>query len=422
MLMNPDIVLEIDHVGKKFSRNLRSSLKYGSRDLIRNAFGLSTDSSELRPGEFWALKDISLQLRKGESIGLLGLNGAGKSTLMKLINGLYLPDEGEIRILGKVGALIELSAGFHPMLTGRENIYTKGALMGLTKAEIDEIFDEIVEFADLGEFIDSPVKSYSSGMFARLGFSVAVHIDPDILLVDEVLAVGDFRFRQKCLEKINELRERMSVIFVSHNIRDITLFCNRAVVLDKGTIAFEGTPDDAAQFYLDEVEIRERKQKRPPKEDREPAATTGRSFCGDLFQDDAKISDIKHCWIDADGTPTDSVRNGTKVSLQFSFRLHCSPKNLIIGVPIWDKAGNYITGVSTDMSSEQIRIGRDGTVSGRFIMEPLVFNPGEYVSVLSIHDNLQFFYRGLNDLLHVEPMAKHFGYVTVPARWHFGDL
>lgn len=415
MLMNPDIVLEVDRVAKKFSRNLKSSLKYGSRDIIRNAFGIKTDSTQLRPEEFWALKDISLQLKRGESLGLLGLNGAGKSTLMKLINGLYLPDEGEIRIVGKIGALIELGTGFHPLLSGKENIYTKGALMGLSREEIDAIFDDIVAFADIGEFIHSPVKTYSSGMFARLGFSVAVHIDPDILLVDEVLAVGDFKFKQKCLDKINEMRERMSVIFVSHNVRDITLFCNRAIVLEKGTVAFEGHPDEAVKFYLEEVEKQDGHKNKPRKGDKTPV----RPFCGPMYHDPKKITDVGHCWIDDEGNRIDRAKYGSKISLYFQFRLHVKPKNLIIGIPIWDKAGNYITGISTDMSNEEIQIGRDGTVRGRLELNPLIFNTGEYVSVLSIHDNLQFFYRSINRTLTVEEMPKYFGFVTVPASWDF---
>ena len=416
MLMNTDIVLDIEKVSKKFSRNLQSSLKYGVRDLLRNALGISVNSGTLRDGEFWALKDVSLQLKRGESLGLLGLNGAGKSTLLKLINGIYLPDEGEIRMVGKVGALIELSAGFHPMLTGKENIYTKSALMGMSEKEIDAIYDNIVDFADLGEFIDSPIKTYSSGMYARLGFSVAVHIDPDILLVDEVLSVGDFKFRQKCLDKINEMRERMTVIFVSHNMRDITLFCDRAIVLDKGKVTFEGKPDDAVMFYLEEVENRELKKQKKPEHD---AKAPARAFYSELFHDKEKITDIVHHWVDPEGNMIQSAKHGSKVALDFSFRLLSSPKNLVIGIPIWDKAGNYITGISTDMSNEHIKTSSDGTVRGRFEIESLIFNPGEYISVLSIHDNLQFFYRGLNNVLQVEPMSKHFGFVTIHSKWDF---
>jgi len=416
MLMNPDTVLEVEKVSKKFSRTLKSSLMYGTRDLMRNAFGIPVASNDLREGEFWAVRDISFGLKRGESLGLLGLNGAGKSTLLKLINGIYLPDEGEIRIVGKVGALIELSAGFHPMLTGRENIYTKSALMGMSEKEIDAIYDNIVDFADLGEFIDSPIKTYSSGMYARLGFSVAVHIDPDILLVDEVLSVGDFKFRQKCLDKINEMRERMTVIFVSHNMRDITLFCDRAIVLDKGKVTFEGKPDDAVMFYLEEVENRELKKQKKPEHD---AKAPARAFYSELFHDKEKITDIVHHWVDPEGNMIQSAKHGSKVALDFSFRLLSSPKNLVIGIPIWDKAGNYITGISTDMSNEKIRIGKDGVVRGRFEIESLIFNPGEYVSVLSIHDNLQFFYRGLNNVFRVEPMPKHFGFVTIHSKWHF---
>lgn len=416
MFMDPDVVLDVEKVSKKFSHTLRSSLKYGAQDLLRHALGISVNSSGLREGEFWALQDISLKLKRGESLGLLGLNGAGKSTLLKLINGIYLPDEGEVRLLGKVGALIELSAGFHPMLTGKENIYIKGALMGLSQKEIDAIYDEIVEFADLGEFIDSPIKTYSSGMYARLGFSVAVHIDPDILLVDEVLSVGDFKFRQKCLDKVNEMRKRMSVIFVSHNMRDITLFCDRAFVLDKGKVSFAGKPDEAVKFYLEEVEDKEKKQKKPERS--EEGAV--KSFCGPLFHNENKIVDVVHNWVDSSGNIAESVKHGSSITLDFSFRLLYSPKNLVVGIPIWDKGGNYITAINTDVAGVKVKPDRKGIVRGRLSIDNVIFNSGEYISVIAIVDGMEFLYRQLLDKFSVKDMPRQFGFVTMNnVSWHF---
>ncbi len=180
---------------------------YGFRDILRDTAGLHPKSDRLRRKEFWAVDDVSFELRKGETLGIIGPNGAGKTTLLKMLNGIVLPDKGSLRIKGRVGALIQVGAGFHPQLTGRENIYINGAILGMGKREIDKKFDAIVEFADIGDFLDTPVKHYSSGMFVRLGFAVAVHCEPEILLVDEVLAVGDTGFQTKCFNKIGELKK-----------------------------------------------------------------------------------------------------------------------------------------------------------------------------------------------------------------------
>ena len=194
--MTNDTVIKVENVSKKYCRSLKHTMMYGMQDIARNSIGLKSCSDTLREGEFWALNDVSFEVKKGETLGIVGANGSGKSTLLKLLNGIFMPDKGRIEINGRVGALIEVGAGFHPMLTGRENIYVNGAILGMSKKEIDKKFDEIVDFADIGDFIDSPVKHYSSGMYVRLGFAIASHADLDILMVDEVLAVGDFRFKK----------------------------------------------------------------------------------------------------------------------------------------------------------------------------------------------------------------------------------
>ncbi len=418
MLLDSNYILEIEGVSKKFSYSMRSALKYGSKDLIRNAFGLSVNSKELRPGEFWALKDVSLDLKSGESVGLIGLNGSGKSTLLKMINGIYLPDEGEIRYLGKVGALIELGAGFHPSLTGRQNIYSKGALMGLSKNEIDAILDDIINFADIGKFIDSPVKNYSSGMHVRLGFSVAVNIRPDILLVDEVLAVGDFKFQQKCLEKINELKSKMSVMFVSHSMNNIILFCDKAIVLNKGKVTYQGSPKDAVEFYLEEIEAKAKKQqiqKREVKQEKRVKA----SFCGEIFHNEKKISDVLHKWVDKNGNEVASIKTGQYLALEISFKLLFKPINLIIGIPVWTINGDYVTGISTDMTNQDIRIGKDGSVHVKLIFNKHIFNPGKYIAVTSIHDRNEFVYRNICNEFEIIPTQRHYGFVTADHQWEF---
>lgn len=244
-----EILIKAEHVSKKFSRSLKRSLWYGMKDVMHslNPFVHDTDresdafkQKELRPGEFWALQDINFEVRRGECLGLIGHNGAGKSTLLKILNGLIRPDAGRITMKGRVGALIELSAGFNPILTGRENIYTQAALLGFTKSEVDRKFDAIVDFSELEEFLEMPLQNYSSGMKVKLGFAVASQLEPDVLLVDEVLAVGDMGFRFKCLNRMAELLNRCAVIFVSHSMPQIFRACNHVAMLDYGKIKYLG--------------------------------------------------------------------------------------------------------------------------------------------------------------------------------------
>jgi lipopolysaccharide transport system ATP-binding protein len=229
-----EVLVRVENVSKRFCRSLKKSLWYGLQDIGSEIIGRKYEH-ELRPDEFWAVKDVSFELRRGECLGLIGRNGAGKSTLLRILNGLIKPDKGRIEINGQVGGLIALGAGFNPILTGRENIYVNGSILGLSKAEIDAKFEEIIEFAEIGEFIDAPVQTYSSGMNVRLGFAVAaVLIQPDVLLLDEVLAVGDMGFTIKCLNKVREITSKSSVIFVSHNMQFISTFCSEVMVMQKG--------------------------------------------------------------------------------------------------------------------------------------------------------------------------------------------
>jgi lipopolysaccharide transport system ATP-binding protein len=248
--MNDGVDIKVDHVSKKYCKSLKRGMSYGVRDITRNVFGLSSRSSKLRKDEFWAVDDVSFEVRRGETLGIIGPNGSGKTTLLKMLNGIFWPDKGKITVKGKVGALIAVGAGFHPALTGRENIYVNAAILGMTKKEVEERFGSIVEFADIGDFLDTPVKYYSSGMFVRLGFAVAVHCDPDILLVDEVLAVGDEGFQLKCFNKIGELKKNgASVIIVSHNMHLISTFANRVLLINDGTAHQFASVGDAVHAY-----------------------------------------------------------------------------------------------------------------------------------------------------------------------------
>ncbi len=232
----PAVVVSARGVGKKFCRNLRRSMTYGISELAQNLVGISPRTDRLRRDEFWALQGVDFDLRKGEVLGLIGPNGGGKSTLLRTLAGILPPDTGEVAIRGRLGALIALGAGFHPHMTGRENVYLNGAILGMTRRDIRGCFDAIVDFAEIGPFIDAPVATYSSGMRIRLGFAIAMAINPDVLLIDEVIAVGDVGFRAKCYNAVRNLAHRSATIFVSHNLPVVTRICTRLIVLEGGRI------------------------------------------------------------------------------------------------------------------------------------------------------------------------------------------
>ena len=230
-----DTLIKVDNVSKKFCRDFKKSLWYGMKDLTGEMTGRKkTGHSELRDKEFWAVKDVSFEVKRGECLGLIGRNGAGKSTLLKMLNGLIKPDTGRIEMHGTVNALIELNAGFNPILTGRENIYISAAIRGLSKKETDQKIDSIIEFSELKDFINTPVQYYSSGMRVRLGFAIAAQLEPDILLLDEILAVGDMGFALKCYNKMDELLQKTAMVFVSHSMPQISRMCSQVIVLKDG--------------------------------------------------------------------------------------------------------------------------------------------------------------------------------------------
>ncbi len=250
----PEVVLSVENLSKKFCRDLKRSLLYGVKDIATELVGGQRKSDTLRKKEFWALKDVSFQLRRGEALGLVGSNGAGKSTLLRIISGLIHPDTGCVKVKGRVAPLIALGAGFNPILTGRENIYANMSILGLSTKEINERFQDVVDFAEIGEAIDSPVQSYSSGMAARLGFACAVHINPDILLIDEVLAVGDVKFRMKCHKKLAKLREKgTAFILVTHNAHSVLNVCNTSIYLRKGQLITYGDTESVIRKYEEDL-------------------------------------------------------------------------------------------------------------------------------------------------------------------------
>lgn len=247
-----DLALQMEHVFKRFRRGEQhDSLRDLIPSLVKRAVRKDRERA-LEPEEFWVLNDINFGVKKGETLGIIGHNGAGKSTMLKHLSGIMVPTRGNITVNGRLSALIEVGAGFHPDLTGRENVFLNGVILGMTRAEVKRKFDEIVDFAGIEEFIDTPVKRYSSGMFARLGFSVAAHLEPDILVIDEVLSVGDFAFQRKGLEKMRSIaKSGATVIFVSHNLHAVADFCERAILLERGRIVLDGRTDKVIRRYLD---------------------------------------------------------------------------------------------------------------------------------------------------------------------------
>ncbi len=254
-------IIEVNNLGKKYKISTTEREGYVAlRDVLANfvkSFGNVLKKSsrdileETNSNEFLALNDVNFHVEAGEVLGIIGRNGAGKSTLLKILSQITPPTTGEIKLRGRVGSLLEVGTGFHPELSGRENVFLNGAILGMRKKEIEEKFDEIVEFAGIEKFLDLPVKRYSSGMYVRLAFAVAAHLEPDILIIDEVLAVGDSEFQKKCLVKMNQItkNEGRTVLFVSHSMEAVKKLCTRCVVLDKGTVVFDGNTEEAIEIY-----------------------------------------------------------------------------------------------------------------------------------------------------------------------------
>ncbi|MCG8568945.1 MAG: ABC transporter ATP-binding protein [Spirochaetes bacterium] len=325
--INNESVITVEKVSKKFCKTIKHVMLYGASDIAKDFIGMRSKTEKLRNGEFWALDDVSFELRKGETLGIIGVNGSGKSTMLRLLNGIFMPDKGKIEVTGRVGALIAVGAGFHPLLTGRENVYVNGQILGMSKKEIDAKFKQIVEFAEIGDFIDAPVKHYSSGMFVRLGFSVAIHCDPTILLVDEVLAVGDAAFKKKCMTKIQELKKATSTIFISHNMYQVQRICDRAIFLHNGKILFEGQPEVVINQYYNYT-INQDFDK------------TDNSLI--ILDSTGDIEDLKMQVLNSNGEETNFFKLGEEVHVEFTFFCKSEIDNPNIGLVLSTVDGNVL--------------------------------------------------------------------------------
>ena len=356
--------------------------------------------------EFNALNEVSLTVHEGESVGILGANGSGKSTLLKLIARIIRPDAGSVTVNGTVSALLEVGAGFHPEYTGRENIYLYGALLGLRRDEITDRFGEILEFSGLERFIDNPVKNYSSGMYMRLGFSVAIHVDPDIILIDEVLAVGDAAFSRRCLERIADLRGAgRTIVFVSHDLVTMRDLCQRAVWLDEGRVMVDGPTDRAIGLYRQSQD--ERSQISEVDSDR-----VKRWGSGEITIEALRV-------LDARGAETNALQHGESGVIELEIECRQRLSGVSVGVGVFKRDGTYCTGVSTGSDEFLTDLGT-GRHQVRLQLDDVDLIPGSYlldVGVLEFSSGHIYDFWSRTHLLEIRGTAPGEGVYVIPHRW-----
>lgn len=413
-----ETAIHVSHISKKFKvfHQRESQLKYLFLNLLK---GKRTKVSS----QFWALKDINMEIPRGKTVGFIGRNGSGKSTLLKLISRILYPDGGKITANGKISTLIELGSGFHPELTGRENIYINASILGFSREEVNRKFKDIVGFSGLEEFIDNPVKTYSSGMYVRLGFSVAINIDPDILLVDEVLAVGDETFQKKCIKKIHEMKKAgKTIVFVSHDLKSVEELCDHVYLLHNGRLMKEGKPVDVISEYhklligTSELAVRE-----------EPA-----SLPRDLA--DANQNDGKNRWgskdveitgvsfLDKDGEETPFVRTNEPFTIRIAYFARSKVKKPVFGIAIYSDIGVHITGPNTKKQDFLIEyVDGKGVIEYHIDAMPLL--PGTYLFTAAVYDDsLMQAYDHWEQhwkfhVIESEGMAERFGLITIASQW-----
>jgi lipopolysaccharide transport system ATP-binding protein len=379
-----DTVIRVENLGKKYILGHQKQERYKSlRDTIANrskSFGrkllkpFDKQSPQQTAEEFWALKDVSFEIKQGDRVGILGRNGAGKSTLLKVLSRITDPTCGRISIKGRVASLLEVGTGFHPELTGRENIFLNGAILGMSKLEIKKKFDEIVSFAEVEKFLDTPVKRYSSGMYVRLAFAVAAHLEPEILVVDEVLAVGDAQFQQKCLGKMEEVgKEGRTVLFVSHNMGTITQLCTRGIYLISGEVAYTGDVNSVVSKYLMGGDVNKTKIKLVKNEE-EIRKNKTFFYTTITITDHEKIEsseiDVRYpFYLNLEYEVTEPIRN-----LELTVRIYTSD-----GRPV-------ITTCQSDCSPESLDIREIGIYQASIKLPAMFLMPGSYMVSVSAHE------------------------------------
>jgi ABC-type polysaccharide/polyol phosphate transport system ATPase subunit len=431
--------VDVTKVYRRYARKrqfatLKSALVSGS--LIR----------DLRPEDtFHALQGVSFTVPKGSTYGVIGRNGSGKSTMLKCVAGITRPTTGRVTVDGRISALIELGAGFHPEISGRENVFINGIMLGLSKKEITRRFDEIVEFAEMEEFIDAPVKTYSSGMYMRLGFAVAIHVDPDVLLVDEVLAVGDEGFTHKCLDKFGEFRRRgKTILLVTHSLGLVERFCDEALWIDGGRAGGTGDPRRVVAAYIADIEKREetalavadaraREQAdATPSAGDAPAAETpaGPAEPGDAPADMFRATEGR--WgsreveitgvtlYDSDGQPGHVFHSGGAVIIAMALSAAHPVSDFVFGVGIFNADGVCCYGTNTDVE-EYVAQSFSGTGEARLRIDALDLVEGTYKLDVAVHrrDGFQYDYHRLLYTFRVKSRTKDVGIFRPPHRWEF---
>jgi ABC-type polysaccharide/polyol phosphate transport system ATPase subunit len=401
----PGPAIRFDHVSKRY-RLQRGWSGLSVRDaadrILGRLLGRARDDRE----QFWALRDVSFDITRGETVGLIGANGAGKSTALKILSRVTVATSGAFWAAGSIGALIEIGAGFHPDLTGRDNVFLNGSIMGMRRAEIEAKFDRIIDFSEIGQFIDTPIKYYSSGMQVRLGFAVAAHIDPDILLVDEVLAVGDAAFQAKCLNKMAELRERAkTIVLVTHNMANVVQHCDRVIWIDHGTVRAAGDPEAIVEEYLHTAQTRTAAPPTSPADDGAPLRITGVRL------------------LDAQGTPGGAVEHGLPATIEIDYAVTGYVDDPVIQVQFQDARGHLLGALTTRLAGVKIdtRVPRS-TV--RLTLTPMLFTRGAYVVAVTVLD------ARLHRFLTLRPASATFtvegpsvasrevsGHLVYPHRW-----
>jgi ABC-type polysaccharide/polyol phosphate transport system ATPase subunit len=426
--------IELAQVTKIYSR-------YGGRQFstLKSALLSGNIIAHLKPSEtFPALQDVSFAVPAGCTFGVVGRNGSGKSTALKIVAGITKPTSGAVAVRGRVSALIELGAGFHPEISGRENVFINGIMLGLSRREVQRRFDEIVEFAELQEFIDAPVKTYSSGMYMRLGFAVAVNVDPDVLLVDEVLAVGDEGFTHKCLDKFAEFKRRnKTILLVTHSLGMVERFCDAAVWLDGGRKRAEGDPARVVGAYVTDVERQEEAflsasdaKHRAAASAAPVAAAEGPVDAGDVAADMSRaaegrwgsglvqITDVTlHT---ADGQPTHIFHTGEGLSVRLRLRASRPVTDFVFGIGVYNAEGLCVYGTNTDIE-EHAAEALDGEGEVRFEIEALDLVEGTYKLDVAVHkrDGAPYDYHRLLYTFRVKSRLKDVGVYRPRHRWRF---
>ncbi len=402
-----EAAIELSHVTKRFKRTVLKSNYVTLKDFFLRRRRVPEKGRFIE-----VLNDITLTIPRGKTVGIIGRNGSGKSTLLKLIAGIYRPDSGHIRVNGKLSSLIELGAGFHPEFTGRENVFINGILLGLTKQEIRERFDQIVRFAELEDFIDMPVRTYSSGMYMRLGFSVAVHVDPEILLIDEVLAVGDESFGHKCKEVINQFKAATkTIVMVTHDMSAVEKWCDEAIWLHNGAIADRGEPRRIIDRYREKV-----------KEDEERAFEEGHRLEANLLKQrwgdrQIEITDVR--LLTSGGEERSIYSLGETTVIEISYRVNRMPsQSVVFGIGIFSADNICCYGTNTDIEEIPIQlVKKEGTV--RFVIHENNLIEGTYYLDVAVHaeDGYPFDYLKHHTAFAVRSRIKDVGICRLPHEW-----